>query len=280
MALPRLVDIAKGNVSSYHDRFEGKPDKDKSKVNELKAGLAFSINMEINVLYKILNEKGHFKNRFEICAESNNMTLDEFSRLHSDKQDELICAGMNYPNKVYGIRRVDFSNRYEKGLRLYYLALNMGTSAGRQEYGKCCVITRPLLDIALKYDSLKHYYNDKNEFDEKTCHNDLVPYDSIELLLSDKFSDEIAVADVDEVKRAIDKDTDPVEIMTTALINSSNIEVVVMLKKDYVGILELDRKKRRGESLNNKDKEDVQYLNDLQHELRIRGIELKILGEV
>ena len=277
MALPRLIEIAKGNISSYHDKFEGKPDKDKNKVNELKAGLSSSINMGIGTLYKTL--KSHYKNRFEICAESNNMTLDEFSRLPLDKQEEFICAGMNDSNKVYGIRRVDFSNRYEEGLQLYYLALSMGTSAGRSEYGKCCVITKTLLDVALKYDSLRHYYNDKNEFDEKNCHNDLVPYENIELLLSDKFSDEISVADVDEIKRAIDKDIDPVEIMTTALINSNCIEVVVISNNDYKKIIQLDIKEARGESLDPKDKEDLQYFIVLQRELRRRRIELRILEE-
>ena len=278
MALPRLIDIAYGNVTSYQNRFDGKSDEEKSKVAKLHESLDNCINMEIDTVYKTLTSR--YKNRFELCSERAGMSIDEFKALPISRQIDAFCAGMSSENSVYGIRRVDFSNRYEDGLRQYYLALNMGMSAGNSKYGKCCVIVNTLpsaTDVALKYDSLLHYYNDENEFNESDCHMDLIPCDKVSLLFSDKFNDQIAADPVDDIKRAVENDPDPIEIMTTTTINGARITEVVISSDDYRYItFDLNMKKARGEILDSKDEEDLQNFARLQLELRRWGITLRI----
>jgi len=86
MALQSLIDIANKNVDSYQERFERKSIEEKSKVNELKARLTPGKNMGITALLGTLENR--FKSRFELCAENNGMTLDEFGKLPLDQQNE------------------------------------------------------------------------------------------------------------------------------------------------------------------------------------------------
>jgi len=278
MALPRLVDIANGNVASYQNRFERKSDVEKCKVADLHENLDSSINMEIDALCKTLMSR--YKNRFEICSARAGMSLEEFGKLPTEQQVDYICPHMKPENRVYGIRRVDFSNRYEDGLQLYYMAPYMGMSAGNLKYGRCCVIVNALssaADVVLKYDSLTHYYNDENEFNEDACHKDLIPYDKVGLLLSDKYSGQLVTDPIDEIKRAVENDPDPIEIMTTKVINGARVSAVVVSSEDYKYIVfELNIKKARGELLDSKEEEDLQNFTRLQLELRRRGINLRI----
>ena len=278
MAQPHLIDIAKENVISFQSRFERKTEDEKTKIGELKSSLIPSINMEIDSLLKTLY--GRWKNRFEISAESEGISLDEFCKLSPKLQIELVCANMNPKYHIYGIRRVDFSNRYVGGLLLYYLAPNMGLSAGNSKYGRFCVNVNLLstnTDVALEYDSLVHYYDEKNEFDEAACHSDLMPYTRIDLLLADKFTDQISILSVEEIKRTIENDPDPLEIMTTTIINGDSIEAVTISYDDYKYLsVYLNIKQARGVFLDSKEKEDLRSFTHLQRELRKRGIKLKI----
>ena len=275
--MPRLIDIANANVPIYQKRLDKKTDAEKSKVNELNASIIPSINMGIDTLLNML--KTHYKNRFELCAEEEGLTLDGLKNLTHERQIALMCANMTPQNRVYGIRRVDFSNRYEEGFHLYYLSLNMNVSSGNSKYGKYCVnIDLPSsdADIALKHDSIVHYYNEKNEFDEEACHGDLIPHIRIELLISDKFSDQVTSLNVEDIKRVIESDPDPIEIMTTTVINGDKITAVVLSSDDYdYVVLQLNIKKANGESLTPKEEEDIQNFIRLQRELHKRGIRLK-----
>ena len=276
-ALPRLIDIANENVPVYKRHLDKRSDVEKSKVNELSASIIPSINMGIDALFNTL--RTHYKNRFELCAEEEKLTLDELKNMPLEQQIALLCAKMTPQNHVYGIRRVDFSNRYEEGFQLHYLSLNMNVSSGNSKYGKYCVnIDLPSsdADIALKHDSIVHYYNEKNEFDEEACHGDLIPRIRIELLISDKFSDQVASLSVEDIKRVIESDPDPIEIMTTTVINGDKITAVALSSDDYDYImLQLNIKKASGESLSYKEEEDLQNFIRLQRELSRRGIRLK-----
>jgi len=278
MALPRLIDIALGNVALYQNRFEGKSDIEKTKVDELHESLNCCINMEMDTLHKMLLSR--YKNRFDVCSERAGMSIDEFRKLPIKQQIDTICANMSSENRVYGIRRVDFSNRFEDDLRQYYLAFNAGISAGNTKYGRCCAIvnTMPsMTDVLLKYDSLTHYYNDANEFNEDDCHKDMLPRDNTALLLADKFSDQLTAVPVDDIKRTVENDPDPIEIMTTTIINGSRVDAVVISSDLYRYItFDLNKKGARGDLMDSKEKEDVQNLERLQLELRRRGIILRI----
>jgi len=277
LALYRLIDIANSNLAIYQNRFDVMPVDAQSKVREIKSNLIPSINIGTAALSEALSDR--LKNRFELCAEANSMTLDEFQKLPLDKQIELICTGMNPKSRIYGIRRVVFSNRYEDGLRLYYLSPNIGETAGNSKYGKYCIHIKMLpidSDIALKFDSLQHYFNDKNEFDMDTCHGDLLPYLHIELLFAEKFNTQITSSDIQEIKRYIRKDSDPLEIMTIKLINAFSIEAVSISFEDYKYITELNKKILLGESIEPCEEKEIQNFMRLQRKLRRTGIKLKI----
>jgi len=279
MMLPRLIDIASRNVDSYFERYERKTDEEKRKVTELHNSMSVCVNMEIDTLHRLF--VSHYKNRFEICAEHLGMSLDEFCRLPIAQQTEYVCAHMRSEYHYYGIRRVDFSNRYDQGLQMYYLAVNMGISAGNSKYGRCCVTVSSFstpTDVMLKYDSLKHYYDDDNEFDDNAFHKDLIPNNHAELMLADKFSDQLAICNVEEIKQSIENDPDPIEIITTTKISGVSISTVVMSSGEYRHIvIELNRKKALGEILELIEEEDLQNFMRLQMELRRRRIILRIV---
>ena len=275
--LYRLIDIAKSNLSYYQDQFEKTTDDEKNKISILIKDLSPSIKMDMEPLLKTL--KSHWKNRFEICAEVNGITLEEFGKLELEQQIDLICANMKPDNRVYGKRRVDFSNRYEDGLRLYYLSPNMGVYKGNSKYGKYCVhiaLTSIDTDVALKYDSLVHYYNDKDEFNIDICNNDFLPYDNINFLLADKYSEQIHSEDVAKIKHIIEDDPDPLEILTTTKINASNIKMVVVSYEDFERIRILNNKRAIMGYCDSKEEEELQNYLRMQRELTRMGIKLKI----
>ena len=107
---------------------------------------------------------------------------------------------------------------YEDGIRLNYLAPYLGIFKVNSRYGEYSVhISLPIsyTDVALKYDSLRHYYNDQDEFDMDACNKDFAPYANIDILLSDKFSKKIRDENVEELKRTITIDPDSLEILTS-----------------------------------------------------------------
>ena len=277
MVLLRLIEIAKENISSYQERFEEQPDDMKSKVRELETCLSLSMNMGIDALLDTLRNR--WKNRFERCAESNGISLDEFGSLTLDQQINLLYADLSSHKRIFGVRRVDFSNRYEDGLRLNYMALDMGIRMNSSQYGEYCVIVNCLptdTDVALKFDSLKHYYNDSNEFDENACHSDLLPFTKIGLLLSDKFSSQIASNNIENIKRIIEEDPDALEILTTSSIKGDIIETVTISYKEYKRISDFNKIRSREPE----EEEIMSKFMRLQSELRRRGIKLMISKKI
>jgi len=251
-----LLEIATQNITSYSTRFNKRPIDEQKKISDVKSDLNAGINLGTEALLKTISDK--YKNRFEICAENEGMTLDEFSSLSLEKQIELICKDMSDKNRIFGSRRVAFSNKYLNGLKLYYLAPNMGISVGNQKYGKFCVIIRLSSDndVALKHDSL-HYFNEENEFNQTECEKDLIPYSKIELLLSDKFLKNINKKSVEELKS--DTEQSSLEILTAQTIKKSNIIMVLTSFEHYRYIeVELNIKKAKGESLTAKEEEIYQ----------------------
>ena len=280
MALPRLIDIAKSNIIAYQNKYDVMSDDDKDKIQSVKQSITPSINMETDALLSTLKDR--YKNRFELCSEANDITVNEFKKLSIEQQTELIIEKINPKYRQFGIRRVDFSNRYEDGLRLYYLAPYMGFSAGNSKYGKYCICAKPLFldtDVVLKHDSLRHYFNKKNEYNEDACHRDLLPYNKAELLILDKYSEQIISSSVETIRRFVEMDSDPFEIMTTTLLNADKIETVVISFEDYKYISELNKKKLRigySEPLESKEEEDLRNYLRLQRELRLHGINIRI----
>jgi len=266
-----LFDIAVNNIPQYQTQYDAQPDAVKNKVAIITANLSFSINMGMEALLNMLKDR--WKNKFECCAEANGMSLDDFSKLSLDRQTVLICAIMSVKNKIFGVRRVDFSNRFEDGLKFNYLALNMNIAEGHAIYGEYCVIIRlphSVNNVTLKYDSLKHYYNNRNEFDEVTCHNDLLPLSNVNLLLHDKFQSHFESETLDNLKFMIEEDSDPIEVITTCKILGFDIQAVIITYKEYKKIVELNKKRLRDHDEN----EVIQNYIKLQFELRRRGINL------
>jgi len=266
-----LFDIAVNNIPHYQTQFEKQPDAVKNKVAIITANLSFSINMGLTALLSMLNDR--WKNKFELCAEINGMSLDDYSKLSLDMQAILMCTIMSAKNKTFGIRRVDFSNRFIDGLKFNYLALNMNIAEGHAIYGEYCVIIRlphSINNAALKYDSLKHYFNDMNEFDEVTCHKDLLPLSNVNLLLLDKFALHLESETLDDIKFMVEEDSDPIEVITTNKIYGFDIQTVIITQKEYKKIVELNKKPFRDHVEN----EVIQNYMKLQFELRRCGIKL------
>ena len=111
--LDNLIDIAKENIPDYEDEFERRVDKEKSRAYALAADIIPSIKMNAAALTKTLN--GHWKNRFELCAEAEDMTLDEFEALPHERQVELKRATPATQIALYNMRAVIIS-----GKRNYY----------------------------------------------------------------------------------------------------------------------------------------------------------------
>ena len=261
-----LIDIANANISSYQALFDQKTDAEKSKVAEINAGLSLFMNMGADALLGIIERR--WKNKFELCAEANGISLEEFSSLPLNLQRGLMCKTMF--NK-YAIRRVDFSNRYKDGFKLNYLAPYI--TAKNSCYGVYCVtISLPLADtdVALKYDSLDHYYKDGDEYDEEACHKDLLPYSNIDLLLSDKFSVEFNNMEMREIKLAFEKDPDPIEIITVTQINLYSIKAVSMTLEEYKIIADLNKES----DLPPADEEKIYIFNRLQTILSTHRIDV------
>jgi hypothetical protein len=253
----------------------------KNKVDKLSSSLSLSVNMDMTAATRTLADR--YKNRFELCAENLGMTLADFGELHVDQQVSHICANMSLKNSVFGVRRVDFSNRYAEGMQLYYLTPNYGATSGNTNYGKCRVIISvnslsAFGCVALKYDSLVHYYNNDNELDENMLHGDLIPYSKVNLLLSEKYTNQISSLDIDDLELAIEKDQNPMEIMTTARISSSNVTEVVLGYDDYKYIaIDLNMKRARGGTLEPRESEELYRFHRLQREVRRCGVKIRFV---
>jgi len=271
-----LCEMANSNAAKYQDRHAGKPIAMQELAAKLKTRLRTAINMNTGVLLKVLG--GCFKNRFDVCAEDNGMTFDEFCNLQKEEQIELICNKLSAENRFYGIRRVDFSRRIKNGFSLNYLAPHFGVASGMTKYGKMCAVVdlpSPENDVALKYDSLAHYYDENDQFtkEEEFC-EDMVPLQRVELLISDKYLHEKAfVSDEGSLRGAIE--SDPIEILDTGRIDGTNISAVIISKRDYKELyVKLHSKKVRGEALSHEEEMRYRDFNHMRRVLARRGIRI------
>ena len=190
----------------------------------------------------------------------------------------LICAKMSPDNRHFGIRRVDFANRFSKGLRLYYLSPSMNLFRGVSKYGNYCVLVNlPVndADVALKFDSLIHYYNEKNEFDESSCYMDILPVAHMRFLLSNRYSAYFQYENEKVIRQIIEDDPEPIEILSTTKINASSIKGVVVSFEEFNRLTELNKKIPLG-LCDSKGKEDLQNYLRLQRELMRKRIKLDI----
>jgi hypothetical protein len=234
--------------------------------------------MHVDTVVKLLIDC--YKNRFEICADNNGISLDEFEKRSFSEQVSLICAEMRSEYHHYGVRRVILSNRCENGIRLYYLALNMGVSAGRNKYGPCCVTFNTSSDesyTALMYDSLTHYYDEDNQFNESLFRKDLLPYQMTHLLLLSRYKDILLLHTKDELTQIMETDTDSLEIMTTIKISKEQIKEVVISKEDYKHIAIELNKKMINKSITTADKEKYRSFSIMQKELKRLDIKLRVV---
>jgi hypothetical protein len=238
MTLPSLTDIAESNVSDYEARFTARSDAHRAIATQLASELRTRINMSAPQDVVLIIES-KYKSRTEVCAEKNGMTVDQFSNLDIDRQKELYrLIHRKRANWKTQDRRIDFSNKYEDGLRLVYLGPYMGIGQGDTEYGKYCVVTKPLTDgddVIIKTDSLgDDHYNDDGTvtgaFNHGKLEADLLPYPSARLMISDKYPVEIDSSDVNELSslRSIieARHEDAMEMVTTKQIGRDAIDVI------------------------------------------------------
>ena len=276
----RLIDIAAENVSCYQAEFDSKPDNEKLYFNSYISSLGFRINMYPLALLNLLNDR--WKNCFELCAEANSMSIEEFGNLPLKQQSDILCKNISNEKKFFRIRRVDFSNRYENGLLLNYLALDMSIYKTNPKYGNLYVEFRlpsSKTDVILKYDSLLHYYNEQNEYNEDSFNKDLLPIDNKNLLIACKYSESFQSIKTEEIKNIINDDVDPCEIMTTTKLDASTIDSVKITLEDYKKILKLSKDKAISSENNHIRDEILQNFLSAQYKMSRLRIKFEIIEE-
>jgi len=280
MTLPSLSAIANDNVPEYKERFDSKPEVERLKAMQLKADLVPSVNMHVGTVRKVILDR--YKNKFEICFEENGITLDEFLDMPPEEQSRLFLTKFTDDNKQLGIRRLDFSSRYDEGFSLYYLGPHYRFPKDESQYGRYCVMYKiafAKLDVALIHDSLKFYFDDEDVYAQTELESELIPCTQLELLLSDKYETEIPTVSIDEIEQIIDLGNDAFEMMTTTLLDKDMIIGVRISHKLMDEINELTIRLNDDEELTGRQKEMLSEHLSLLTEARRSRLRIEVIEE-
>ena len=255
MCIQKIRDIGILNISSYVENFEMAPENVQDNIKSIQPSIHISFNTSIDVTLEVISGQV-VKNRFDICAAKNNMTISEFLKLPKEQQVDLLSHGKTSEARQFMQRRVDFSHRFTDGPQLTYFSLNINSASGNMKYGNCCIILKPHVHkqaTALKYDSLRHYYSGGNAFDKANCFQDLLPYEHVGLLIWDKLKNDVSInkleAIIQSVNAEVENDEEPLEVMTSEITDVSCIAEVIFPLADYELAVELSTRKAIGEIL-------------------------------
>ena len=249
MDLPRLTDIAWGNVPEYKVKFDSLPDADKDKANRLKNDMVQRTNMRVDALERTFWYR--FMNSFEVFCMKNGLSFSDFLKMPFNEQSELyLASARNQENLNEKKRRLDYCTRYENGLQFIYSSPSFYRSAGKAElYGDYCVIWNKASnnnDVALMHDSLDYYYDANNSFDQTSCEHDMLPCSKVEYSFATRYEGQIISLSIDELEELIDFDDDYIEIVSTAIQSLSTIKAVIVSSDLWLRLDAFENMKRFG----------------------------------
>jgi len=277
----KINDVAKDNIVHYETVLNNAPQDVKDVACQLKQKIRLGFNTGLDKAILIL--KGRNKSRFEIVAERRGMSVSELAALPHAEQVDLISDGSTSEYPTIHERRVTFSGHFDDGHILTYYSLLASDFAGNPTYGAFYFVINhdSILATALKYDSLKKYFTDSNEFLYNECIKDLLPYTYIDCLIASKYLLGVSAISLEGIINIISNEVAsndmPLEVMTTDKVDASNVVSALIPQAWYSYFIGLSERYIMGETLLGEEGRNLKNFNELTKILINHKIPLKVV---